>query len=47
MAVVAGAMNAESTLAQALVFAAFATTYIALHSHLLRFRAAYRDALAN
>lgn len=47
MAVVAGAMNAESTLAQALVFAAFATTYIALHSHLLRFRAAFRDALAN
>jgi len=47
LAVVAGAMNSESTLAQAVVFVVFAATYIALHSHLLRFRAVYRDALAN
>jgi UDP-N-acetylmuramyl pentapeptide phosphotransferase/UDP-N-acetylglucosamine-1-phosphate transferase len=45
-AVVAGVATFDNTVAQALVMATFAVTYIALHTRLLRSRARYRSVLA-
>jgi UDP-N-acetylmuramyl pentapeptide phosphotransferase/UDP-N-acetylglucosamine-1-phosphate transferase len=45
-AVVAGVATFDNTVAQALVMAMFAVTYIALHTRLLRSRARYRSVLA-
>jgi UDP-N-acetylmuramyl pentapeptide phosphotransferase/UDP-N-acetylglucosamine-1-phosphate transferase len=46
-AVVAGVATFDNTVAQALVMATFAVTYIALHTRLLRSRARYRAVLAS